>query len=141
MKREFIIEVIACILIILFVYAGVTKMFDYQKFVSQIGQSPLLTKWSGLLAWSIPALEVVIALLLALSRTRSIGLYASFTLMTFFTAYIIAATRFSDFVPCSCGGVIEIMSWSQHLVFNVIFMALAVIGIVLEIPMKSFSKG
>src|SRR4051812_10049226 len=116
MKRNLIVEIIACLLIILFVYAAVTKLIDYDKFTVQIGQSPILTRWAGILAWLVPLIEIIISLFLALERTRLTGLYCSFGLLTMFTIYIIIASRFSDFVPCSCGGVIENMTWSQHLV-------------------------
>ncbi|MEJ0031509.1 MAG: MauE/DoxX family redox-associated membrane protein [Bacteroidota bacterium] len=41
--------------------------------------------------------------------------------MVMFTAYIVVITRFSEYTPCSCGGVLEKMSWDQHLVFNIGF--------------------
>jgi hypothetical protein len=49
-----------------------------------------------------------------------------------FTGYIIAITRFSDNVPCSCGGVLQTMSWNQHMVFNIVFILLALTGVFLH---------
>ncbi len=44
MKAKMIlIEVICSLFIILFLYASITKLMDYQKFVVQLGQSPMLT--------------------------------------------------------------------------------------------------
>jgi len=34
-----------------------------------------------------------------------------------------------DNLPCSCGGVIQQLSWTQHIVFNLIFIAAGGIGI------------
>jgi len=68
--------------------------------------------------------------MLAFLRFRLLGLYASFSLMVMFTAYIIAITKFSDYIPCSCGGVLQNMSWNQHLIFNIGFILLAVAGII-----------
>jgi hypothetical protein len=130
-RRELIIEVISAAFVILFVYAAATKLMDYDKFRLQIGQSPVLTGFTGIVVWLVPATEVFVAALLMTMRFRLIGLYASFTLMVMFTAYIIVITRFSDYVPCSCGGVLEKLSWNQHLVFNLVFVALAVIAILL----------
>lgn len=124
MKRELLTEIIACLLIILFIYTGVTKLLDFEKFSAQIGQSPLLTKWASLLAIVVPILELIVALLLALRASRLIGFYGSFFLLTIFTIYIVIATSFADYVPCSCGGVIEHMTWPQHLIFNVAFLLL-----------------
>src|ERR1700741_2949264 len=87
--KEALIQVIACLLILLFVYAASSKLFDYTKFRVELGKSPLLTAFAGYVAWSVPAIEVGIALLLTFARSRLAGLYASFTIMILFTAYII----------------------------------------------------
>jgi methylamine utilization protein MauE len=71
-------------------------------------------------------------MMLPIPKTRLLGLYASFSLMTMFTAYIIAILRFSEFIPCSCGGVLSHMSWIQHLWFNVAFIFFALTGIILQ---------
>jgi hypothetical protein len=52
--------------------------------------------------------------------------------MTMFSGYIIAILNFSDYVPCSCGGILEKLGWTEHLAFNIAFMVLAVVGIFLE---------
>jgi len=127
-----LIEIISALLIFLFVYAAVSKLLDYQKFQVQLSQSPLLTPFAGWVSWIIPFLEIIISLVLAFRKFRLLGLYASFSLMVMFTAYIIAIAKFSDYIPCSCGGVLQNMSWNQHLVFNIAFVLLALVGIVLH---------
>lgn len=131
MKKQLALEVICFLFILLFTYAAVTKLIDYQKFAVQIGQSPLLTNFAGVLAWFIPGLELAIAGMLAMTRLRLLGLYASFGLMVMFTAYIVAILQFSENIPCSCGGVLEAMGWTEHLIFNIAFVLLALSGIVL----------
>ena len=113
---------------------------DLQKFSVQIGQSPLLTNMSGFVSWFIPIIEIIIALLLAIPKYRLPGLYGSFALMTMFTAYIIAILNFSTKIPCSCGGVLELLGWKEHLVFNIVFVILAGIGIWLQSASGSHSK-
>jgi uncharacterized membrane protein YphA (DoxX/SURF4 family) len=129
MKKGVIVEIVCFLFILLFVYAGLTKLFDYEKFRVQIGQSPLLTSFSGFIAWFIPSIEIVVSVMLALPRFRATGLYIAFTLMVLFTGYIIAILNFNGHVPCSCGGVLEKMGWTEHLVFNIVFMLFSVIGI------------
>lgn len=131
-KKKAIIEVISFLFILLFIYAATSKLLDYEKFRVQIGQSPLLTSFAGWVAWGIPATEIVVSLMLAFPRYRLIGLYASFSLMVMFTAYIVAILNFSDYVPCSCGGVLQKMSWNQHLVFNIAFVLMGLVGIILH---------
>src|SRR6266478_713273 len=113
--KTILIEIISGLFILLFVYAAASKLIDYQNFRIQLGQSPLLTAFAGWVSWVIPFLEIIISIMLAFPKSRLFGLYASFSLMVMFTAYIIAITKFSDYVPCSCGGVLQNMSWSQHL--------------------------
>jgi len=131
MKKAIITEIIAALFILLFVYAATSKLMDYSKFRSQLGQSPMLSDFAGWVVWAIPLTEILISFILVSTRFRTLGLYASFSLMTLFTGYIIAITRFSTYVPCSCGGVLQHLSWSQHLVFNIFFMLLALIAILL----------
>ncbi|MCG8321914.1 MAG: hypothetical protein MI921_20625, partial [Cytophagales bacterium] len=130
--KKVALEIICFLFILLFTYAAVTKLIDYQKFTVQIGQSPLLTDFAGVLAWAVPGVELLIAGMLAITRLRMVGLYAAFSLMVMFTAYIIAILQFSDSIPCSCGGVLEAMGWTEHLIFNIGFVLLGFTGIVLH---------
>jgi uncharacterized membrane protein YphA (DoxX/SURF4 family) len=132
MKKSLVIEIISLLFIMLFVYAAVSKLMDVEKFRIQIGQSPLLTGYAAWIAWGIPLLEILISVALAVPRWRLPGLYAAFSLMVMFTAYIIAILQFSEYIPCSCGGVLQQMSWTAHLVFNTGFILMAMIGVILH---------
>lgn len=132
MKRKLALEILSFLFILLFVYAAFNKLMDYQKFTVQIGQSPLLTGFGNTLPWMVIAIELIIAVLLMLPRFRLIAFFAAFSLMTMFTAYIIAILNFSPYVPCSCGGVLENMGWKDHLIFNGVFVALGLAGIILQ---------
>ena len=109
----------------MFVYAAISKLLDFETFTVQLAQSPLLSAYTGVIAWVVPGLEILIAVLLTIPKYRIPALYASFTLMVMFTAYIYIILNFSDFIPCSCGGVLEKLSWTQHLIFNIVFIILA----------------
>lgn len=129
--RSFI-EIICFLFIFLFSYAATSKLMDFDRFKIQLGQSPLLTVYAGWVAWVIPIVELLLAFLLAVPRYRLIALYGSLGLMSLFTMYIIAILNFSDYVPCSCGGILGKLGWQEHLVFNVVFVALAIIGILIK---------
>lgn len=128
-RKELLIDVVSALFVVLFFYAAASKLLDYDKFKVQIGQSPLLTAFSGIVAWLVPAIEIIIATQLLVLRFRLWALYASFGLMVMFSAYIVVITRFSDYVPCSCGGVLEKMNWNEHLLFNLVFVVLAFVAI------------
>lgn len=130
-KNKIVIELISFLFILLFVYAAASKALDFPKFKVQLAQSPMLTAFSDWVAWFIPSIEILIAISLTIVKTRILGLYASLALMVMFTAYIVAILNFSYYIPCSCGGILEDLNWEEHLVFNIFFVLLALIGIVL----------
>jgi uncharacterized membrane protein YphA (DoxX/SURF4 family) len=132
MIRRATIHIICLLFILLFIYAATNKLLDVEKFRVQIGQSPLLTAFAGWLAWIIPLSEILISITLAFPRWRIFGLYASFNMMIMFTIYIIAIQNFSEHIPCSCGGVLEKLGWTEHLIFNIVFVLLAFAGIVIQ---------
>lgn len=135
--KNILLELICLLYILLFVYAAVSKFIVFDEFVIQIGQSPVLTAYAGWVAWVVPSLEILISLMLVIPRFRLLALYAAFTLMVMFTAYIFIILNFSDYIPCSCGGVLEKLGWTEHLIFNIAFVILAFIGIIIISPQKN----
>jgi hypothetical protein len=131
-KRSMVVEVISFLFILLFTYAAVSKLLDYQSFSVEMGKSPLLTKIAGWVAWFIPVIEIGISIMLAIHRLRLIGLYSAFSLMTLFTAYLIAILQFSFFVPCTCGGVLQDLDWDTHILFNCVFIIFSISGVYLH---------
>ncbi|RNL88518.1 hypothetical protein ED312_08710 [Sinomicrobium pectinilyticum] len=129
--KQHIVSIICLLFVILFVYAACTKLLDYEKFRVQVGQSPVLTSIGGWISWLVPGIELVIAFMFIIPRLRLLALYASLSLMVMFTAYIFIVLNYSSFVPCSCGGILEKMGWTEHLFFNIGFVFLAMIGILL----------
>src|SRR5690606_1184007 len=82
----------------------------------------------------------------AFKKTRIQGLYIAFLLMVMFTTYIIIILNFTSFTPCSCGGVLEALGWTEHLIFNTVFILLALWALYLiekvtrkQIALKSIS--
>lgn len=126
--KTILVEIISFLLIILFVYSALSKLLEFQNFQAQLGQSPLISAYTGFVSYSVLIVEFLIALLLAIPKSRYIALLASFGLMLMFTAYIIVILNYSSFVPCSCGGILEEMGWKEHLIFNIAFTILAAIA-------------
>ena len=129
--RSFLVLVTCYLYILLFVYAAISKVLDFENFGIQLAQSPLLSAYAGLIAPAVIFAELLIVLLLSLKTARLEGLYSSFYIMIAFTVYIYLILNYSDFVPCSCGGIIGQLGWREHLVFNITFALLALLAIVL----------
>lgn len=129
--KEAIISTISMLFIVLFVYAATSKLWDFQQFRVQLGQSPILTAYADGVAWMVPGVEYLLAFLLLFNGSRLAAFYGSLALMVMFTTYIFLVLQFSDYIPCSCGGVLEDLGWTEHIVFNLFFVVLAIITIVL----------
>jgi uncharacterized membrane protein YphA (DoxX/SURF4 family) len=140
LSKATIVEIISVLFIILFLYTGISKLMEYSVFKEQIAESPILNPIAPFIAWSLPLTEFIVSILLIIPRWRLKGLYASLALMTAFTIYIIAIMTFNKELPCSCGGIISLLSWKGHLVFNSVFILLAYIGVRLERQMRRAIK-
>jgi hypothetical protein len=136
MIRRISIEIICFLLILLFVYAAVSKLNDYEIFRVQLSKSPFITNYAPIIAWALPVGEILVGLALTFKKTRLLGLYASLFLMTMFTAYIYTMLHYSYYIPCSCGGILSKMGWHTHLWFNAGFVVLSIGGIFLQASLQ-----
>lgn len=125
------IEIISSFFILLFIYTAINKFLSHQIFRLSLEKFPLLNLAASFLSWAIPAMELVIALLLLLPRFRKRGLMAALGLMILFTGYMVYMLITSSHLPCSCGGVINNLSWHQHLWLNSLLIILAALAIFL----------
>lgn len=133
MSRKWLVEAISLLLFILFVYAATSKLVDYKHFSFQIDAQPLDNRFTPWIVFGIPGLEFVIAAMLIYKRTLMTGLWASLILMVIFTVYIILIQlNYFGKIPCSCGGVISRLNWTQHLFFNLFFVFISIAGIILH---------
>lgn len=118
-------EIVAANFILLFVYTGVTKLIEHDKFSTALFKSPLLHSYYNVVAFSIPIMELLTAGFLFTPGTRRFGLVLSLLLMTVFTIYIAYMIAFTPHLPCSCGGIISSLSWKAHLILDTILTLLA----------------
>ncbi|MEO6406715.1 MAG: MauE/DoxX family redox-associated membrane protein [Ferruginibacter sp.] len=140
MKHNLFIGIPRFLIIILFIYTGISKLLNIQSTYTQLLQVGFLKTFAYSLAIGLPVLEIIAALALVFTKTQIIGSWAASRLMVGFICYIaIVLFMDSNLRPCTCGGVIAFMSWRQHLVFNLVFLALAFISIVNSCRNKVFS--
>lgn len=130
--KEWIVEVVSALFILLFTYAAISKLMDFENFQIQLGQSPVVSVFADGFSFLIPIMELGIVVLFLVPKYRPIALYGSLILMSLFAAYIYIVLRYSSYIPCSCGGILDKMSWETHLVFNLVFVLFAVLAIFLS---------
>lgn len=132
-KKLIVIEVICGLLIILFLYASITKLLNPVALRHDMLNQPFPKWFSRQLIWTIPSLEIMLVVLLIFEATRKWGLWGTFGLMLLFTVYAGAILlHLFPYVPCGCGGVIRFLTWPQHLVFNLFFTGITAVAIVLR---------
>lgn len=139
MKRSIIVEIISALFILLFFYTALSKSFEINNTVYVLERTPLFSSLAVPGAWTIVITEYIVAILLFFPRTKKAGLYGSLLLMGGFTLYIVYMMLVIPDLPCTCGGVISKMTWSQHLIFNIFFTLLALTGILL-LRKKTYKK-
>lgn len=128
MKKK-IPDIICGLLILLFAYTAFSKLLDIHRFESVLSRAPLIGNHAAILAVLVPAVELMIVLLLLVPRTQRTGLIAATALLMVFTVYLVFMVLTDPDLPCSCGGVIQQLSWKQHIVFNFCFILSGMAGI------------
>ncbi|WP_256009123.1 MauE/DoxX family redox-associated membrane protein [Desertivirga xinjiangensis] len=126
------LSLIIFLLVLLWTYAAMAKLLDFESSKNQMLSQVFPKNISIALAWLVPLTELITAALLCFTRTVKAGLIISLGLISAFSIYILLIiTGLFGQVPCSCGGIIEKLSWGQHLVFNLFFTGISIAGILL----------
>jgi len=141
MKKKNIVEIISALFILLFMYTALNKLYEPGRFRWVLNNSPLIKDFAGFVTYAVPIAELTLATLLFFPKSRKIGLYGSLGIMTVFTLYIGYMIAFTPNLPCSCGGVLQQMTWTQHLLFNMFFTLLALMAILFQrrIPVQGYA--
>jgi putative oxidoreductase len=88
-RRQVFLESISALLILLFLYASLSKFLDFRTFTGDLNNQPFPDSWTPFLIWFIPCTEIAISIALIFERTRLLGFYASTAMMGLFTIYTI----------------------------------------------------
>jgi putative oxidoreductase len=132
-RRMMLLELMSALLIMLFLFASISKFLDFHRFIGDMNNQPLPNSWTPVLVWMILLLEIAISGAFIFEKTRLVGFYCSLIIMSLFTSYaIIILLHFFSYMPCSCGGVITKLSRKQLLLLNLFFVSISIAGILLK---------
>lgn len=135
--KKLITEVTVALLVLMFLHTAISKFLDFKGFVYDLNNQPFPDSLTPFLAWGLPLAEIGIVVCLCFERTRTIGLYSALILMGVFSIYTaLVLSRFFEYVPCSCGGVVSYLSWPQHLFFNLFFVAITYLSILFRAEIR-----
>lgn len=126
--REFIITSTSCLLILLWVYTALSKLMQLKISIAFLKKSPF-SPIAQQIAVLLPLAELAIAIALIIPSTKFSALRASLMLLVTFTLYIFYMLAFYPSRPCNCGGVINSLSWEQHIAFNLFFIIITSLSI------------
>jgi putative oxidoreductase len=135
MKRSgaIILKIVIASLVLLWSYTASVKLLNINEFRQQMLKQALPMWLNKSLVWMLPSVEVLTTALLLLKRLQHLGLLVSFMLMLLFSGYVgLVVAGYYKRIPCSCGGVLQSMSWNINLGFNLFFLLLTYIGIFLS---------
>lgn len=137
MKRNDLTLYLSPPLIMLFAYTAISKLQDMEGFGKAMLNQPLPEWLAGSLVWAVPLGELLAAGLLLYRPLQLWGFVLASLLMSAFTGYalLIILEQF-PFIPCSCGGMLESLSWEQHLLANSLFLILSLSGLILTLKQK-----
>ena len=132
LAKSNLLNFLSALLILLFVYTGVSKLLDHDFFVSTLSKSPVVGNAAIVMSYALPITEFAIAGLLLVHHRTKCGWYAAFAIMLSFTLYVGFMLATQSKLPCSCGGVLKGLTWKEHLTFNTGFTLVALTGLLLS---------
>lgn len=115
----------------LYMFTGYDKLKHVEEFIDGNSKIPLVGQYAELIGWGVPTLEILLAVVLVLPflKVKKIALWLSVVLMGIFTLYLATMLIFVPDRLCNCGGVIESMDWTTHLIFNLLWLGAGVFAI------------
>lgn len=131
MKARTIIEVIASLLIVLFLYAAIVQAVSHPGFQSQIDRILSHNALSGIVAWLLPAIQLTLAFLLWRPATRLAGFSCSLAMVGCYTVYLIMMLPAAQRSACHCGELWQQASLELNILVNLGIIVLSAAAIVL----------
>lgn len=127
MKNTYV-QIVAAIFIFLFFYTAISKIIDLGLFKAQMQITFHYKIFVYVIIWLLPLVEIIVAFMLLIPSYRTRGFLVSTIMMIIFIIYIACLMMFWTHLPCSCGGIIEMLSWKQHLILNIFLLLLSTTG-------------
>ena len=128
-KQQVLVEVITLLIVVVLLYAAINKLIHYRAFRFVLGITPTLKGMVSILTFAIPILELLIAILMLIQKTKIAGLYLSIGL---FIIYLVGMFQLKLYVPNIRGGILDRLSFTQYLILNTLLLTLAIFGIVIH---------
>jgi len=141
-RNRITLNIVIILLLALWIPVSIDKVSDFDAFSNGIINQPFSDSLGYILIYTLPTLEILIAIVLVTEKFRKAGLILSTLLMTAFTGYIAVALLGAwEKLPCGCGSIITGMTWTQHFFFNLLFLFLSSWGLYLWYKLRGSNAG
>lgn len=125
------------ILALVFLYTGVIKVLNFTEWNTNFNKLDIvhdLNIETG--AYLIPLIEISVASMFFIEKTRKIASYFSCLLMLMFTIYIYYKIYIWEDSLCPCGGIFSQLTLDKHLWVNISLLSIALF----LVTYQTFSK-
>ncbi|QQT47161.1 Uncharacterised protein [Sphingobacterium multivorum] len=126
-----IYKVIRAAMILFWVYVGMDKLWQLGAFKIALEQQPLISYLAPVIYWLLPLIEIGVGVFLAIpsARLSALGWKVSAILIFVFSIYIgLGVLNVYEKKPCMCTSFLSNISWTAHLIFNLIILGLSITG-------------
>lgn len=119
-----IVNCISFIISVFFIYTGIFKLINPESFILNISKTGFFNeKLIPYLPYIIGFFELIIAVLI-LTRMFIGQLFFTITMIVF-SFYITYLNNNNLYEVCGCGGILNGLSYNNHLLINLIFLTLS----------------
>lgn len=122
-KSSYKTTVIAFVILINFVvyfYSGVDKLIHFNEFVLNFSKSPFApSDLINELSFCVVGIELGICFLCFFNKFQKLACLLFMIMSYVFSGYVLLMITYSPYLPCSCGGLIDFLTWNEHLALNI----------------------
>jgi len=138
-----IYKILRSVMILFWIYVGMDKIWQLSAFRIALEQQPIISDLAPILFWLLPLMEIGVGILLAMPaiRLRAWGWRASTLLIIVFTIYIgLGVLNVYAQKPCMCTSFLSRISWTAHLLINIVILGLSITGWVLHRKVAKYEE-
>jgi hypothetical protein len=136
-KPAMVVEILSYLFIVLFVYAALRKFLDLAMFSKELTRLRFLKQSSKGIIITISTIEIIVAILLAITRTRLLGLFCTFSLFVLYTIYLLFLLEYTKVIPPHFGEIIDYVTLPEYLFGNIILSYLGFITLNIQLRLKN----
>ncbi|SEN28838.1 hypothetical protein SAMN05216436_11430 [bacterium A37T11] len=132
MPKRWVLEIVVAFVFLYLVITGGAKLFDFKQFGFDMNAQPVAEWIKPCLKYSIPFIQIILAFLLEIDKTRLAALVGSTVLIASYIVYILAINHdFFPFQPCSCTWINKHLAYTHTLHLNVIAISWTAYGLLI----------